>query len=664
LPVFNGEKYLVSALKRLGEQEFEDYELIICDNDSTDKTREICLSFAERDKRIRYYLNERNVGLAANHNRTFELARGEYFKWVAHDDDYPRAMLRRFVDVLDQSSKAVGLVYSHCEYIDESGNVTGMNSDGVALNHRSPRKRLAQVIRHVHMFNSVYGLVRADVLRKTRRHGSFPYADYVLLAELAMLTTFVEIPEPLLRIRRHPGRTFTANKTVEELRDVFTPGEQASFPRLSLEAGMKYELIRGAWQVPPSLSEKLSCTAIALVKPQWEAFRAYGGRQKRKVLALFSSSVPAFRAGDWVEVRSKEEILRTLDKNGQLDGMPFMPEMFELCGKLIYVDKRAHKTCDTVRDYAGRRLKHTVHLAGVRCSGRQHGGCEASCSIFWKTAWLTSTDHKGLMAANTVAKGSRPNHLSQCTEEDVQSATQRVGEGRDIAYVCQATQLLTATEPLPWWAFRQYLEDYTSGNVGLIRMLKTFAFKTYCHGLVNLGIGIGPALTRLYDLVQRLRSGTPYPHKTGKIPVGTRTPETNLELQPGEWVRVKSYDAIRETCDAHNKNRGMSFDREMVPYCGGTYQVLKRVGKIIDEKTGRMLYLKNPSVILDTVVCQARYSDCRLFCPRNAYAYWREIWLERINDGRDSVGRMERNTRVRSQSIAPIQPDGESVETA
>ena len=69
----------------------------------------------------------------------------------------------------------------------------------------------------------------------------------------------------------------------------------------------------------------------------------------------------------------------------------------------------------------------------------------------------------------------------------------------------------------------------------------------------------------------------------------------------------------------------------MVPYCGQTYRVLKRVTQIIDEKTGKMQEMKNPCIILDSVVCQARYSGCRMFCPRSIYPYWREIWLERVD---------------------------------
>src|SRR5262249_27781684 len=93
---------------------------------------------------------------------------------------------------------------------------------------------------------------------------------------------------------------------------------------------------------------------------------------------------------------------------------------------------------------------------------------------------------------------------------------------------------------------------------------------------------------------------------------------------------VKSHEEILATCDHSSKNRGMAFDKEMVPFCGGTYKVLGRIERIVNEKTGRMQQMKTPAVILDSVFCQAKYSECRLFCPRAIFPFWREVWLERV----------------------------------
>jgi hypothetical protein len=287
MPVYNGEKYLANAFRRLLGQDFEDFELVVCDNASTDGTEDICRAFAEGDSRIRYFRNETNIGLAANHNRTFKLSKGDFFKWAAHDDDFPKRMLARFVEVLEKAPPSVCLVYSHCEYVDESGNVQGVDSDGIALDDPFPHKRLAHVLQYIGMYNSPYGLMRSEMLRKTRLHGLYPMADHVLMAELAMVGVLVEIPEPLLRIRRHSGRTFTANKARSALRELFTPGQGHRFSPLGLRTRMHLELIRSAALIPTSVRDKVLCTAVALTVPNWRSFRAYGGIQKRKLVRMF-----------------------------------------------------------------------------------------------------------------------------------------------------------------------------------------------------------------------------------------------------------------------------------------------------------------------------------------------------------------------------------------
>jgi hypothetical protein len=122
------------------------------------------------------------------------------------------------------------------------------------------------------------------------------------------------------------------------------------------------------------------------------------------------------------------------------------------------------------------------------------------------------------------------------------------------------------------------------------------------------------------------------------IPVDQPTPTCTLNLQPGELVRVKSYKEILATLNTENRNRGLYFDAEEVPFCGRTYRVRSRVGKFIDERTGKLVSMKSEAVILDGVWCEARYSQCRMFCPRSIYPWWREIWLERVPDC-DNSGR-------------------------
>jgi hypothetical protein len=328
------------------------------------------------------------------------------------------------------------------------------------------------------------------------------------------------------------------------------------------------------------------------------------------------------RAGEWVEVRSKQEILRSLDKNGRLDGLPFMPQMFQYCGQRFRVFKRAHKTCDPVWGRGvGRRLSNGVHL-DLRCDGKAYGGCQAACLIFWKEAWLKPVSEKvsSLSSSVETRRESASVNEPSCTESDVWTGTRAQNQptGNEPQYVCQATQLLDFTTQLPWYDARQYVEDYFSGNASLGRILRGFVYVCYHYG----------------TLAYRGRSGAParYPRRRGTIRAGEPTPVARLNLQPGELVRVKPFQEILATIDTNLRNRGLGFDAELVPFCGGTYRVKAKVGNFVDEKTGRMKTLKTPAVILEGVYCQSRYSYCRMFCPRSIYSWWREVWLERVDE--------------------------------
>jgi hypothetical protein len=349
--------------------------------------------------------------------------------------------------------------------------------------------------------------------------------------------------------------------------------------------------------------------------------------------------------GEWGEVRSKDEILRTLDGRGQMDGMPFMPEMFKYCGQRFAVFKRAHKTCDTVLDSGGRRLESTVHLE-TRCDGSAHGGCQASCLIFWKEAWLRKSEGSGERqeGRHVSAEHQGPAiSASAGTEAAVYAGTLAAVQENpdDPIFVCQNTQVPYATTQLAWWDIRQYVEDYMSGNVGLWRLASGAIYAGY-YNLSQAGIGSGRLMRWLYEKSYRIWRGVPWPRTSGSIAVGEPTPEGTLNLQPGEQVRVKSHAEILKTLNTEGKNRGMHWDAEMVPYCGGTYRGGKRVDRIINEKTGRMIRMKNPCIILDSVVCESRYSSCRMFCPRQFYSYWREIWLERVERSPTSAGHRDR----------------------
>jgi hypothetical protein len=324
------------------------------------------------------------------------------------------------------------------------------------------------------------------------------------------------------------------------------------------------------------------------------------------------------RAGDVVEVRSEEEILATLDERGALDELPFMPEMLVHCGKRLQVAQRADKTCDTINYGGARRMYDTVHLAGTRCDGQAHGGCQAGCLFYWKEAWLKRVGEQGDAHAGQRA--------ARCDREQLNAATRRPpgpGETED-RYRCQATDHLIASTPMRWWDLRQYVRDVWSGNVGVMQVVRALLFRGYCQ---LLKIGGYRALLWFYNKLQSWRGGTPYPYTRGTL---DKTPRETLDLKPGELVRVKSQQEILATVNDRNRNHGLSFDPEMVRYCGGTHRVATRVERIINERDGKMLRMSRDCIILEGAYCRGEYSHKRLFCPRSLYPFWREIWLKRL----------------------------------
>ena len=183
-----------------------------------------------------------------------------------------------------------------------------------------------------------------------------------------------------------------------------------------------------------------------------------------------------FRAGDLVEVKSAEEILATLDERGMMDGLPFMPEMLRYCGRQFRVDKVAHKTCDTIHYSGNRRMTNAVHLEGIRCDGSEHGGCQAACLMFWKEDWLRKPgQHESTRSAQT-----------KCTVQSLRQATQRAGDSpEDIRYVCQITQLPTATSRWAWWNPTQYVADVSSGNHPARHVFRTLVRATLRRLIVH-----------------------------------------------------------------------------------------------------------------------------------------------------------------------------------
>jgi glycosyltransferase involved in cell wall biosynthesis len=204
LPVYNGERFLREMLDSLLAQTYTDFELIISDNASTDRTEEICRPYAIEDQRIHYYRNERNIGVGGNFNRVFDLSSGDYFKWASADDICKPEHLARCLRVLDNDDTVV-LAYPKTVFIDKDGNVLDINDPGWDLRSEATCERLRYVIYARHWVNCHYGLIRAAALSKTRLMPSYPGGDFRLLAELSLLGKFIEIPDYSFCRRIHPG---------------------------------------------------------------------------------------------------------------------------------------------------------------------------------------------------------------------------------------------------------------------------------------------------------------------------------------------------------------------------------------------------------------------------------------------------------------------------
>lgn len=264
LPVFNGERYLSVAIESFLAQTFPDFELVICDNASTDRTQEICRSFACRDPRIRYHRNFSNVGPAVNFNLTFELSSGDYFKWAAHDDLCAPEFVERCVDVLDRDPGAV-LAYPKAIVIDADGQEIKPYALKLPTDSPNPVERFEALLRG-HKCFEVFGLIRRAALLKTRLIGAHAHGDGVLLARLAILGRFEEIPEYLFFARQHPGQSmaFLEKRSGPPTSEEYNRYAIWFNPKLKNRMLLPYwricfELFRALFAAPIRFKDRISC---------------------------------------------------------------------------------------------------------------------------------------------------------------------------------------------------------------------------------------------------------------------------------------------------------------------------------------------------------------------------------------------------------------------
>jgi glycosyltransferase involved in cell wall biosynthesis len=269
LPVYNGQRYLSKALDSLLNQEFEDFELIISDNGSDDRTEAICRDAAARDSRVRYLRSNDNRGATWNFRRVLEAASGEFFKYAAYDDECYPAMLRKCMEVI-RADSSVSLVYARSEVIDENSAVVPPDCsprwDSIATTADSASIRLWRVLWWVLHGQAHYGVIRASFLRRIRPFGSVA-GDWVALAQLAMLGKIIEIPEVLFRLRRHSNNSWNGTTTSIQVLQWHNPSASRLERIIPFRIAIMLEHMKSVSYLPLSPFEKLTCMPIACLTP-------------------------------------------------------------------------------------------------------------------------------------------------------------------------------------------------------------------------------------------------------------------------------------------------------------------------------------------------------------------------------------------------------------
>lgn len=256
LPVYNGEKYIREAIESVLHQTYADFELVISDNGSTDATETICREYAERDDRVLYKRSSTNNGASWNYNRTFELASGKFFRWLAADDILTPKLLEKSVEILVENPEII-LSFTWVHDIDEHGNELEVKRSAVNSSNPDPVLRFQglSAVRGSHNCEEVFGLVRSDVLGQTKLIDNYTDSDRTLLADLGLRGQFYEIPEPLFLHRLHPQGSVTANPTRHDRAAWFDPrvATKLVFPNWR----QLFELMLVIWRAPITTPQRL-----------------------------------------------------------------------------------------------------------------------------------------------------------------------------------------------------------------------------------------------------------------------------------------------------------------------------------------------------------------------------------------------------------------------
>lgn len=328
VPVYNGERFIERALDSLSAQTEGDYEVLISDNASSDRTAEICADYASGDPRVRLWRHERNRGAAWNYNFTVAEASGTYFKWAAHDDEFAPTFLERCLAVFAEHPETTTLVYPRTLFIDEQSEVTARFLDNLSLLPVQPSMRLHRLLRVIARCNPVFGLIRTAALRRTGLIGPYVGSDKVLLAELCLQGRFREVPEYLFLRRMHAGISTAAAGSKRELLQWFDP-EAGRLPALFSGTRLWLELLRAVRRADLDAEQRQDCLRVL-----WRQLRVRRAgedeRFRQKIAPVDTSGVADLleTAGDRFAAGEFDAALRACRQ--ALDQWPWMAQALHL----------------------------------------------------------------------------------------------------------------------------------------------------------------------------------------------------------------------------------------------------------------------------------------------------------------------------------------------
>ncbi|MDY6938753.1 MAG: glycosyltransferase family A protein [Cyanobacteriota bacterium] len=266
LPVWNAAKYLPRLFDSLLAQDFCDFEVVVSDNASDDRTPEICEEYIRLGLPLRYYRNSENIGQIPNFNRVLDLARGKYFRWIGSDDWLDASYTRKCVEQLDANPEIVG-VTTYQDHVTDDGHRDYQEYNGERLDSPLPHVRFRRMVwfmtAHYGYIDPIYTMMRRDMLMATHKIQPVPRMDQVLSVEISLFGAFAHIPECLAHRRRE---YLSRSVTSEELSQRYQPGTTKNLVDPML--GVAEEFGRVVWTAPISMREKLLCMG-AVIQFAW-----------------------------------------------------------------------------------------------------------------------------------------------------------------------------------------------------------------------------------------------------------------------------------------------------------------------------------------------------------------------------------------------------------